>query len=101
MGAPRTDADLVSRAQAGQLDAFEELVRRQLTLGEDISLVSCDSVALTELFQPPIAVVRRDERALGSRAAELLLRLLADENPDGPLTMPTAFVPRPSCGPPS
>jgi RNA polymerase sigma-70 factor (ECF subfamily) len=28
MGAPRTDADLVSRAQAGQLDAFEELVRR-------------------------------------------------------------------------
>jgi LacI family transcriptional regulator len=80
---------------------LEELVRRQLTLGEDISLVSCDSVALTELFQPPIAVVRRDERALGSRAAELLLRLLADENPDGPLTMPTAFVPRPSCGPPS
>ena len=28
MGAPRTNADLVSRAQAGQLDAFEELVRR-------------------------------------------------------------------------
>jgi RNA polymerase sigma-70 factor (ECF subfamily) len=28
MVAPRTDADLVSRAQAGQLDAFEELVRR-------------------------------------------------------------------------
>ena len=28
MVAPRTDADLVSRAQAGRLDAFEELVRR-------------------------------------------------------------------------
>ena len=28
MAAPRTDADLVSRAQAGRLDAFEELVRR-------------------------------------------------------------------------
>jgi RNA polymerase sigma-70 factor, ECF subfamily len=28
MVAPRTDADLVSRARSGQLDAFEELVRR-------------------------------------------------------------------------
>jgi RNA polymerase sigma-70 factor (ECF subfamily) len=28
MVAPRTDADLVSRAQVGRLDAFEELVRR-------------------------------------------------------------------------
>ena len=28
MVAPLTDADLVSRAQAGRLDAFEELVRR-------------------------------------------------------------------------
>jgi RNA polymerase sigma-70 factor, ECF subfamily len=28
MVAPHTDADLVSRAQAGRLDAFEELVRR-------------------------------------------------------------------------
>ena len=28
MVAPLTDADLVSRAQAGRLDAFDELVRR-------------------------------------------------------------------------
>ncbi len=78
-----------------------ELLERGMRLGEDISLVSCDAIDVTELFTPPIAVVRRDNREIGYRAARLLLERLADGD-TGPRTelLPTEFVPRPSCAPP-
>jgi DNA-binding LacI/PurR family transcriptional regulator len=68
---------------------------------------------VTELYQPPIAVVRRDTRELGRRAAELLLSEFAaqEEDPETGLRtspdvepsvvlLPTEFVARPSCAPP-
>ncbi len=78
-----------------------EIQRRRLQLGQDISLVSCDSVPLSELFRPPIAVVRRDTRELGQVAASLLLERLADRADGGPrqVVLPTEFVARASCGP--
>lgn len=78
-----------------------EIQRRRLQLGADISLVSCDSVPLSELFQPPIAVVRRDNRELGEVAASLLLERLTGGTDRGPRTvlLPTEFVARASCGP--
>ena len=71
-----------------------------ITLGRDISFVGCDDVALADLHQPPIAVVRRDMAGAGAAAAELLLAALAD--PDGEdagreTILPTEFVARPSC----
>jgi LacI family transcriptional regulator len=70
-----------------------------ITLGRDISFVGCDDVALADLHQPPIAVVRRDMPAAGTAAAELLLAALGD--PDGETRretiLPTEFVARPSC----
>jgi LacI family transcriptional regulator len=74
------------------------LHRRRLKPGTDISLVSCDTVALTELLDPPIAVVRRDNRELGRTGAELLLRRLQDDTiePETVL-LPTEFVRQPSC----
>jgi LacI family transcriptional regulator len=74
-------------------------------VGRDLSLVGCDDVAVAELHQPPIAVVRRDIRAVGVAAADLLL---ADLEPDDRSTgaprevmLPTEFVARPSCAPPA
>ena len=91
--------------------ALAEIQQRGLRVGEDLSLVSCDEISLTQLYQPPIAVVRRDTRALGRRAAELLLSQLEsqEEGDDGRMRstrapetvlLPTEFIARPSCAPP-
>ena len=69
-------------------------------VGREISFVGCDDIAIAELHRPPIAVVRRDIRAVGVAAAELLLAELDDA--DGrprEVVLPTEFVARASCGP--
>lgn len=77
-----------------------ELRRRGLRVGADISLVSCDSIPVTDLHDPPIAVVRRDNQEMGRRAAELLLKRLRGDADPATEVLPTEFVPRPSCVPP-
>jgi LacI family transcriptional regulator len=79
-------------------------------VGRDISFVGCDDVAVAEIHQPQIAVVRRDIPAVGNAAAELLLARLepadgdrgrteAAESEQRQVILPTEFVVRPSCAP--
>lgn len=82
------------------IGALAELQARGLRVGDDISLVSCDAISVTEFFDPPIAVVRRENRELGRQAAQLLLEQMRDEQPPRQITLPTEFVPRESCAPP-
>ncbi|MDQ3161636.1 MAG: LacI family transcriptional regulator, partial [Actinomycetota bacterium] len=82
----------------GALRAFHE---RGVTVGADISFIGCDDVAVAELHSPQIAVVGRDMEALGMSGAELLLDQLAGASEPGEVTLPTAFVARPSCAPPA
>lgn len=82
------------------IGALAELQARDLRVGEQISLVSCDAISVTEFFSPPIAVVIRENEELGRRAAELLLEQMRDEQPPRQITLPTEFVPRASCAPP-
>ena len=78
-----------------------ELLARRLTVGADISLVSCDAIDVTELFTPPIAVVRRDNREIGRQAAGLLLERMGEDDPGArTIVLPTTFDARPSCAPP-
>jgi LacI family transcriptional regulator, galactose operon repressor len=83
------------------IGTLEELQARGVAIGRDVSLVSCDAIDVTELFSPPIAVVRRDNREIGRQAAALLLERLGEVDP-GPRTvvLPTEFHARPSAGPP-
>lgn len=74
------------------------LVREGIRVPNDISLVTCDEVDLSELHSPPIASVTRDLLLLGRTAAELLLGRLIGGEPRTVL-LPTTFTPRPSCGP--
>jgi LacI family transcriptional regulator len=74
------------------------LVRHGIRVPEEISLVTCDEVALSELHSPPIASVDRNTRLLGRTAAELLLERLSGAEPRTVL-LPTTFTPRTSCGP--
>jgi LacI family transcriptional regulator len=73
-----------------------------LGVGRDISLVTCDDVPLSTLYQPPVTSIARDTVALGRMAAELLLeRLGEDGGPPRRVVLPTVFTPRQSCVPPT
>lgn len=77
---------------------LQDLRQRGVWIGEDVLVVRCDAIALTELCDPPIAVVWRNLRERGETAMELLLKLIAD---DGELPetieLQTEFVPPASC----
>ena len=74
------------------------LSRHGIRIPDDISLITCDEVDLSELHSPPIASVSRDTLLLGRTAAELLLERLNGGEPRTVL-LPTTFTPRPSSGP--
>lgn len=74
------------------------LSRHGIRIPEDMSLITCDEVDLSELHSPPIASVSRDTLLLGRTAAELLLERLNGGEPRTVL-LPTTFTPRPSSGP--
>jgi LacI family transcriptional regulator len=81
------------------LGAIRVLHGRGIRLGRDLSFVGCDDVAITELFDPPIAVVWRDTLAMGRAAADLMLSVLRGDDGVADVVLPTDFVARPSCGP--
>jgi LacI family transcriptional regulator len=81
------------------LGALRVLHARGIRLGGEVSFVGCDDIPVSELYDPPISVVRRDNGAIGSCAAELMLEALKDEAYVSDMVLPTEFVARPSCGP--
>ncbi len=81
------------------IGALKVLSERGLELGRDISFLGCDDIPITSLYRPPIAVVRRDNEAIGRTAAELLLRRLKDGG-ETEILLPTEFIGGPSCARP-
>jgi LacI family transcriptional regulator len=91
--------------------ALTEIRDRGLRIPQDLSIISTDDTAVTDLHSPPIATVRRDNVELGTTAATLLLERMRQhardhENHDRSeppaarvILLPTEFVPRESCGP--
>jgi LacI family transcriptional regulator len=98
-GAQRPTA-LIAGGNQLLIGMLSELAARGLRAGSDISVVTCDDIALNELHDPPIAVIRRDTAALGNVAADLLLRRMNGSDTAGTVVLPTEFVVRPSCAPP-
>ncbi|HEY4276786.1 MAG TPA: LacI family DNA-binding transcriptional regulator [Conexibacter sp.] len=82
----------------GSLRALREA---SIRVGEDLSFVGCDDVAVAEFHDPPIAVVRRDTRRIGELAAGLLLADLGEQLgvEEIDTVLATEFVDRPSCAP--
>jgi LacI family transcriptional regulator len=64
-----------------------------------MSFVGCDDIPISELYDPPIAVVRRDNAKIGHCAADLMLQALPDPDYVADMLLPTEFIARPSCGP--
>jgi LacI family transcriptional regulator len=77
------------------------LNERDIRVGSDLSIVTCDEVPASELFHPRIAAITRDRVELGRTAAELLVRRLQDAVEPERVVLPTVFVPTASCAPPA
>jgi len=77
--------------------SLQALHANGVRVGEEMSFVGCDDNPLAGLHDPPISVVRRDCRALGVEAAELLLLALEGAAPLEVKLLPTEFVARASC----
>jgi LacI family transcriptional regulator len=97
---PEPPSAVIAGGNQLRLGALRVVAERQLALGDVLSFVGCDNVAITDLFQPAVAVVRRDNFAMGRAAAELLLARMRDDAEPSDVVLPTEFVARPSCGPP-
>jgi LacI family transcriptional regulator len=90
---------IVAGGNQFMVGALRVFRRRGVQLGREISFVGCDDVTTAELYEPPVAVVRRDNGMMGQAAADLLLAALRGEEPAGEVVLPTEFVLRGSCGP--
>jgi LacI family transcriptional regulator, galactose operon repressor len=82
------------------MGCLRALSRHEVRIPADISLITCDNVALAELHVPPIAAIDRNTRELGRIAAELLLRRVGGSHVSETVTLATTFVAGGSYGPP-
>lgn len=80
--------------------ALRAVAARGVELGRELSFVGCDEVPVADLYRPPVALVRRDNRELGRVAADLLVRLMRGEDEPTDVLLPTEFTPRASCARP-
>jgi LacI family transcriptional regulator len=98
----RRDAPTALIAGGNQIliGVLRAIRRRKLRIPNDISLVTCDRIALSEFLEPSLATIERDPRQMGKAAADLLLRMLQGSLPEQ-VTLPVKFDPEQSCGPPS
>lgn len=100
LGLPEPPTAVIAGGNQLMLGALRVISDRRIELGTELSFVGCDDVAITDLYQPPIAVIRRDNVGMGRAAAELLLARMRDAAEPMDIQLHTEFVPRPSCGPP-
>jgi LacI family transcriptional regulator len=95
----RRPTAIVCGANQVLVGCLRVLREHSLEVGKEVSIVTCDDVPLSGLYQPPIASISRDTVGLGRTAAELLLDRLG-EGPPERVVLPTTFTPRASCAPP-
>lgn len=81
------------------LGALQAIRQRGLHSPEDIALVGFDDIPLSEFIDPPLTTVRLPAFGLGWGAADLLIRLLSDEEIANPqVILETELIIRKSCG---
>ncbi|MEE4598353.1 LacI family DNA-binding transcriptional regulator [Streptomyces sp. DSM 41524] len=80
------------------LGAYKTISERGLRVPADISVVGFNDMPFAENFQPPLTTIGIPHRAMGARAASLLLDVLADKGARQPdvTVMPVRLVTRQS-----
>jgi DNA-binding LacI/PurR family transcriptional regulator len=78
--------------------AIDELVKRRLSVPEQVAVVGFDDIMPARVHSPPLTTVRQPLEELGRQGALRLLDLLEGKPADGALKLPTELVLRNSCG---
>ena len=82
--------------------AMQAIAEAGLRVPDDISVVGMDDIPLAAAVRPALTTVRIETEALGRRATEMLLHIIADSPPDPDhVVLPTRLVIRDSAAPPS
>jgi LacI family transcriptional regulator len=98
LDSPEPPTAVIAGGNQLMLGALRVASERGVVLGNDLSFVGCDDVAITDLYQPPLSVVRRDVVEMGRTAARLLIAQMRNDAEPSDIALPTEFVPRSSCG---
>jgi LacI family transcriptional regulator len=73
-------------------------IRRQgLRVGADVEVIAFDDIEWFEHMDPPISVIAQDAGSVGRCAVELLLRVIAGDEPES-VILPTKFIDRSGAG---
>ncbi|HEX5690496.1 MAG TPA: substrate-binding domain-containing protein, partial [Roseiflexaceae bacterium] len=81
------------------LGVLSEVQAAGRRIPEDLAVVGFDDIILAHSATPPLTTIRLPIRALGAAAAELLLARIAGQDLSPGVTyVPTALIPRRSCG---
>jgi LacI family transcriptional regulator len=68
-----------------------------LRVGADVEVIAFDDIEWFEHMDPPISVIAQDAGAVGRCAVELLLRVIAGDEPES-VVLPTKFIDRSGAG---
>jgi LacI family transcriptional regulator len=68
-----------------------------LRVGADVEVIAFDDIEWFEHMDPPISVIAQDAGAVGRSAVELLLRVIAGDEPES-VVLPTKFIDRSGAG---
>lgn len=85
------------------LGCYELFVERGIRCPQDVSVMGFNDMPFAEWFNPPLTTIRIPHYQIGTRAAELLLELLAEpetKGPWAPVLLEPALVARASTGQP-
>ena len=77
---------------------IDELVRRRLSVPEQVAVVGFDDIIPARVHTPPLTTVRQPLEELGRQGALRLLDLLAGRPVEGAVKLETELVLRRSCG---
>jgi LacI family transcriptional regulator len=97
---PKPPTAIIAGGNQVLVGVLRSIRKNRARVPRDLSLVTCDAVALSEFLEPPLATISRDPRLMGEVAAELLLEGIAGL-PPRTVTLPTGFTVAGSCASPS
>lgn len=81
------------------IGALRAIRRQGLQVPQDIAVVGFDDISYTEYFDPPLTTIRLPAYELGRASAELLMSILAGQNPEPKRRLlASELIVRSSCG---
>jgi LacI family transcriptional regulator len=93
LAAPQRPTALLAADNLMAEGALTTLRRQGLLVGADVEVIAFDDIEWFAHMNPPISVIAQDAGAVGRSAVELLLRVIAGDEPQS-VVLPTTFIGR-------